>query len=83
MNKGFAGKIFLSIILLTMGFLVGSISTKISFASKTIEYIAIDSAFIWGADDVESNLKKLGSEGWEYVGGIPIKNGYTRAVFKR
>ncbi len=44
MNKGLISKSLFGIILLTLGFSIGTLSTKSSFASKTIEYKVIDSS---------------------------------------
>jgi hypothetical protein len=82
MNKGLISKILFGIILLTLGFSIGTLSTKSSFASKTIEYKVIDSSQ-WDGSSIEPNLKTLGSEGWDYVGAIPTKGGNTLALFKR
>jgi hypothetical protein len=82
MNKGLISKIIFGVILLTLGFAIGTLSTKSSFASKTIEYKVIDSSK-WEGVSIEPNLTTLGSEGWDYVGAIPTKGGNALALFKR
>ncbi len=82
MIKGLISKIIFGVILLTLGFAIGTLSTQSSFASKTIEYKVIDSSQ-WAGVSIEPNLKTLGSEGWDYVGAIPIKGGNVLALFKR
>jgi len=77
MNKGFW--VIICFLLLGLGFTIGTLSTKSSFASKAIEYNLVDyNVLSPKSQKTESAFKQLGSEGWEFIG---VTGNYF--IFKR
>ncbi|MBM4289282.1 MAG: hypothetical protein FJ135_14270 [Deltaproteobacteria bacterium] len=74
--KNVVGKAFVGMILLAMGFALGTLTIKNSYASKKIEYKVIS---LNPTSNNENTLNKLGAEGWEYIDNIQG----VFAVFKR
>jgi len=60
-------RIFFSVILLFLGYVVGTISSNCSSATKETEYKVIGVNHYSKLDKFEAELNSMGTQGWELV----------------
>lgn len=71
-------KIFLVVVLLLVGYVMGFTSSSFSSANNVIEYKVIRFDHFAGANELENELNKMGAQGWDLV-----NFGKYMAVLKR
>ena len=78
MKKNTKKIIILSILLLFLGYIMGSVSSTCSSANNAIEYKVIGFNHYSEANELEDELNRMGVEGWELV-----QVGKYMAILKR
>jgi hypothetical protein len=71
-------KIFLLVVLILVGFVIGFTSNSFSSANSVIEYKVIRFDHFAGSNELEDELNRMGAQGWDLV-----NFGKYMAVLKR
>ncbi len=78
MKKNTINRIILSVLLLFLGYIMGSVSNDCSSASNEIEYRVIGINHFSETNELEDELNRMGAQGWKL-----IQFGKYMAIFQR